>query len=177
MELKLRTLHPNDFDEFFTYVKNPCESQIEQAIRSPVFHHGQGRLGDVALFRYGQEPSSLRIYLGLPERALVVFQPYCDGTVEEYVRVCDERNDVFVVVPDMAADEYYNIPHKMLVPLEDAIDSAKRFLTNEGTSFAPESKTEVFAQHWIQWYEIDECMDPFSGAIQEHIGRHKKDKT
>jgi len=168
MELTLRTLHPNYRDEFFAYVKRPTLEQVELSIRGPNFHHGQGMLGDVAMFRYGEQPASLRFYLGLPGRALIVFQPFLEGEIKEYVRVCGERSDVFVVVPDLATDEYYNIPHKMFVPLEDAIDSAKLFLASQGDSFAPVNQTEEFTNNWIAWYD-DDCSDPFTSAIQKHI--------
>ena len=174
MEITLRTLHPTDRSEFFAYCRNPSADLVEQTLSNPVLHYGQGQLGDVSLNCDGSRPSSVSFYLGLPDRALVVFRPHSDGEIKDFVRVCEQRDDAFVVVPDMAADEYYNVPHKMLIPLAEAIDSAKRFLASDGTSFAPDNQIEPFSLRWIRWYEIDECMDPFMGAIQQNIDSNTK---
>ena len=160
MEPRLRIRNLNSTSEagdFFSFIESPTDGEIETAIKSPKPPDGICLYGDLL---FSHESRSLRFYLGVPGRAVVVYNADQNAPDKEWIRTdSSARTDLFLICPDFAPDEFYKLPHSLFIPIEEAVRIATGFVTH---AVELDSGWEPFSFTWIDYEDT-----PFYPARSE----------
>lgn len=131
------------------FVDSPSKTEIEEAILAPKAPGGLCLYGDLEIYSHNR---SLRFYLGAPGRAVIVYKEDVLAADNEWIRNDpDGRNDVFLICPDMAPDEFYKWPHSVFVSCGDAIETACSFLEAGGSGIVLDDRWDRFTYTWIDF--------------------------
>ncbi|WP_411846071.1 hypothetical protein AAFN60_21435 [Roseibacillus persicicus] len=137
-------------DDFYLEIENPTRSDFEEHLGNPKARFGTCLFGDVTIwFRdatNAEELHHLTFYLGLPGLGVVVNH---SGINNVFVRTSKLRPDLFVIVPDIAPDEFWRFPHSYFCPLDDLVEIASEFTSAPPGRFSRDEAWRPFKDAWI----------------------------